>query len=451
MIRKAFPIVPVLVGVLILLFAAKDRAAPTQSQPEELASLVRVITTTPQFFTPRITGFGTVIPSRTLDVIAQVSARVAHVNEQLTRGAFIAKGDILAILSAEDFELEIAEASSDIAIADINLEELEVELLAQQKSLEIAKAAFDLENKELSRLRTLLERRVISEQQVENQQALVFEREATVQDLENKIALNPIRKKALKHAKRKSELTLETARLNRSRTVIRAPFDARVARVDIGIGKFVAAGTSIGELDGTDTASIDVQLNPVSMSEFAGLLYEVRTEASTGLRNVSKELEKLSATVRIGYGGAWQAKVDRISDTVDPDTRSLGLIVSVDNPYDDAHPGTRTPLVKGMFATVELTGPEVPNKTVLPRSAVTNGKVMTVSGDNRLVLADVQIAYHHEDIVVLKAPLAAGTRVIVSDLSPAIEGMLLTPIEDEAALRSLSLPTYDLHGRESGS
>ncbi len=451
MLRKIFPILPVLVGVLVLLFAAQDRAAPMRSQPEEFASLVRVITTAPQFFTPRITGFGTVAPSRTLEVIAQVSARVTYVNKHLKRGAFISEGDVLAILSAEDFELEIAEASSDIAVADINLEELAVELRAQQKSLKIAKAAFDLENRELSRLRTLLERRVFSEQQVENQQALVLEREATVQDLENEIALNPIRNKALEQAKRKSELNLETARLNHSRTVIRAPFDARVARVDIEIGKFVASGTSIGELDGIDTASIDVQLNPVSMSEFAGLLYEVHTEPGAGLRNVSRELEKLSARVRIGYGGAWQAKVDRISDTVDPDTRSLGLIVSVNNPYDDAHPGTRTPLVKGMFATVELTGPEVPNKTVLPRSAVTNDKVMTVSGDNRLVLVDAQIAYHHEDFVVLKAPLATGTRVIVSDLSPAIEGMLLEPIKDDAALRNLSLAIGNVPGGESGS
>lgn len=439
--RKTLVILPVIIGVLVLLLAVSGRDAPTRSRPGEIATVVRVVTTAPQSFTPRITGFGTVTPSRTLDLIARVSGQVTHINKDLKRGAFVSAGDVLASLSPEDFELEVAEATSDIAAADVNLEELSVALRAQQKSLEIARTALDLENRELNRLKTLLERMVISDQQVENQQAAVLQQETAVQNLENEIALNPVKQKALEQARRRNELRLETARLNRSRTVIRAPFDARVARVGIEIGKFVAAGTSIGELDGIDAASIDVQLNPVSISEFAGLLYRGRADAEDGLQNVGGKLEKLSARVRIESGSTWPAKVKRISDTVDPDTRSLGLIVNVDNPYDDVRPGTRAPLVKGMFVKVELTGPEVSERTILPRSAVVNDKIMIVSGDNRLVLANAVVAYRHEDIVVLEAPLPAGTRVIVSDVSPAIEGMLLKPVEDDVATRNLALAT----------
>lgn len=449
--KKTLAILPVLVGILVLLLAVSGRNTPTRSQPAETETVVRVITTAPRSFIPRITGYGTVAPSRTVDLIAQVSARVVYVSDSLKRGAFVSEGDIFATLSVEDFELEIAEAGSEIASAEVNLEELAVELQAQQKSLQIAMAGLDLEVRELNRLETLLERNVTSDQQVENQQAAVLQQKTAVQNLENEIALNPIKKKALEQAKRKSELRLETARLNRARTVIRAPFDARVARVDIEIGKFVAAGTSIGELDGTDAASIDVQLNPVSMSQFAGLLFEGRKETDAGLRNVSRELERISAFVRIGSGGAWPAQVKRFSDTVDPDTRSLGLIVGVDNPYDDAQPGTRTPLVKGMFAAVELAGPKIVDRTIVPHSAVVNGKIKVVTEDNRLAFLDAQIAFHHNDTVVLKSSLPVGTRVIVSDISPAIEGMLLRPVEDDVLAGEISSSTGTSNSADSGS
>ncbi|MEO9738466.1 MAG: HlyD family efflux transporter periplasmic adaptor subunit [Hyphomicrobiales bacterium] len=433
--KKTLAILPVLIGILVLVLAASGKNTPTRLQPTETVTVARVTTADPQAFIPRITGFGTVAPSRTVDLIAQVSARVVQVGEGLKRGAFVSKGDVLATLSAEDFELEIAEAGSEIASAEVNLEELAVGLQAQQKSLEIAKAVLDLEVLELNRFKTLLDRKVISDQQVENQQAAVLQQETAVQNLRNEIALNPVKRKALEQARRKSELRLETARLGHARTVIRAPFDARVARVDIEIGKFVAAGTSIGELDGTEAASIDVQLNPVSMSQFAGLLFEGRPEADAGLRNLGRELERISAVVRIGSSGAWPATVKRISDTVDPETRSLGLIVGVDNPYDDARPGTRTPLVKGMFATVELAGPEIADRSIVPRNAVVNGKIKIVSQNNRLAFADAQIAFQHGDVVVLRSALPAGTRVVVSDLSPAIEGMLLRPVEDNLPSR----------------
>ena len=61
--------------------------------------------------------------------------------------------------------------------------------------------------------------------------------------------------------------------------------------------------------------------------------------------------------VRLGFpetGLGWEVEVTRISDTVDPETRSIGVIVSVPSPYGRVRPGERPPLIKGMFASVEL-------------------------------------------------------------------------------------------------
>ncbi|WP_428645877.1 efflux RND transporter periplasmic adaptor subunit [Roseibium sp.] len=438
--RKLLILPPVLAGAAVLYLAISGKEAPKRAEIGETATVVRVVSATPRSFVPRVTGYGTVAPSRTLDAIAQVSGRVTHINPSFKRGDFIAEGDILLTLSQEDYELEIAEAETDIASADVDLEELALTLETQKKSLEIAKASLDLEERELKRLRTLLERKVISDQQVENQESVVLQQKSTVQDLENDIALNPVKRKALEQAKAKNQVRLDTAKLNLARTTIRAPFDARVSKVNVEIDQFVAAGTSIGGLDGVDAADIDVQISPASMAGFANLAFPGLLDTEEGVFRARRSLDRLSATVRVGSVGdaaTWDARVKRVSDTVDPDTRSVGLIVTVDKPYDTIRPGLKPPLVKGMFAEVELSAPPVPDQVLLPRNAVLGGQLMTVSADNRLVLTPAEIAYQVDDVVVLKSGLATGTKVVVSDVSPVIEGMLLMPVEDEAVTESL--------------
>lgn len=438
--RKLLILPPVLAGAAVLYLAVSGRDAPKRVEIGETATVVRVVTATQRPFVPRVTGYGTVAPSRTLDAIAQVSGRVTYINPNFKRGDFIAEGDVLLKLSPEDYELEIAEAQSDIASAEVDLEELAVTLETRKKSLEIAKAGLALEERELTRLKTLLDRRVISDQQVENQESIVLQQKATVQDLENDIALNPVRQKALEQAKAKNRVRLETAKLNLSRTTIKAPFGARVSQVSVEIDQFVAAGTSIGALDGIEAADIDVQISPANMAGFANLAFPGLLDTEEGLMRAHLSLDRLSAKVRVGSvgdGAVWDARVKRVSDTVDPDTRSIGLIVSVDKPYASVRPGIRPPLVKGMFTEVELSAPPVPDQVLLPRSAVQGGRIKTVSNDNRLVLTPAEVAYQVDDIVVLKSGVDAGTKVIVSDVSPVIEGMLLKPVEDADVTESL--------------
>jgi len=444
LLRKALILPPVVLGAAVLYYAVSGREAPKRAEIAETATVARVVTVEPTDFVPRVIGYGTVDPARTLDAIAQVSGRVIYLNPSFKRGDFVSEGDVLLKLSPEDYELEIAEAQTDIASADVDLEELAVTLETQKKSLEISKAVLDLEQKELARLKTLLERKVISDQQVENQEAVVLQQRSLVQDLENDIALNPVKQKALEQAKRKNEVRLETAQLNLARTTIKAPFNARVARVSVEIDKYVAAGSSIGELDGIEAADIDVQISPANMAGFANLAFPGQLDTDEGVLRARRSLDRLSARVHVGSVGdaaTWSARVKRVSDTVDPDTRSVGLIVTVDKPYDTIRPGVRPPLVKGMFTEVELSAPAVADRIILPRNAVQNGKVKTVTDDNRLALVDVQVGYHFDDIVVLDSALPAGTKVIVSDVSPVINGMLLKPVEDETVQERLTAAT----------
>jgi multidrug efflux pump subunit AcrA (membrane-fusion protein) len=132
----------------------------------------------------------------------------------------------------------------------------------------------------------------------------------------------------------------------------------------------------------------------------------------------------------------WEARFARMSDTLDPDTRTIGVIVEVDQPYAGVQPGKRPPLVKGLFVEVELRGPPRPERLVVPRHALHKDRVYLLEG-HRLSLRPVEVDSLLPDYAVIGAGLAPGDRVVVSDLVPAIEGMRLQGQADEDALDRL--------------
>jgi len=134
----------------------------------------------------------------------------------------------------------------------------------------------------------------------------------------------------------------------------------------------------------------------------------------------------------------WPAKVDRISDTIDQKSGTLGVIVRVDTAYSGAEPGKRPPLTKGMFVEVDLTAPPLEG-IVIPRSALRDGKVMLVDPDSRLLTVQVTPRLVQDEIALIDKGLEPGSKVVVSALSPAVEGMLLNTTQDKALEARLAL------------
>jgi multidrug efflux pump subunit AcrA (membrane-fusion protein) len=153
------------------------------------------------------------------------------------------------------------------------------------------------------------------------------------------------------------------------------------------------------------------------------------------------EVLGLSATVRLRSGDfavEWAARFARISATIDPETRTVGVIVAVDEPYRRARPPVRPPLVKNMFVEVELRGKPLPATPVIPRSALVGDEVFVAGPDNRLERRKVEVSLLQTNFVAIGRGLEAGERVIVSDLSPAIDGMLIDPVPDEGLAQRLA-------------
>jgi len=84
-----------------------------------------------------------------------------------------------------------------------------------------------------------------------------------------------------------------------------------------------------------------------------------------------------------------------------------------------------------MYCEMALQAPPRPDTVVLPRSAAWNGCVYLVDTNGRLRKKAVQVAFAQDDLVVLESGLDGGETVIVSDPTPAIEGMKVDPVIDE--------------------
>lgn len=223
------------------------------------------------------------------------------------------------------------------------------------------------------------------------------------------------------------------------RTVIRAPFDMRVASLKVEADQYVSVGQSLFEGDAVDRVEIEAQ---VAMSALRRLFIG-RPDFKIDIQRFGEkfsEIVNMEPVVQMDLGNhvaQWQAEFVRFSDTVDADTRTMGVVVAVDRPYDKIKPGYRPPLSKGMFVKVVLSGKFRSQRLVVPRSSVRAGVVYVADENNRLRRRPVKTLFSQGDVTVIDEGLEAGERVVVSDLVPAVEGMLLHIQIDQALNQSL--------------
>jgi RND family efflux transporter MFP subunit len=259
-----------------------------------------------------------------------------------------------------------------------------------------------------------------------------------VQTLKNRLTLIPTQRRLLESQAARAERDLD-------RTRILAPFDLRIANLEVEADQYVGIGQTLFEGDAVDRVEMDVQVPLFALRR----LFLDRPELVVEPTRISEQLPAvvgLDPLVRLDLGdhiAEWDAEFVRIDDQVDPQTRTIGVVVAVDRPFEQIIPGLRPPLSKGMFVEVILRGRSFGDRVVVPRSAVRNGAVYLVDDDERLRLQPVELLFSQDDWAVIAEGVAPGDRVVLSDLIPAVPGMLLYPQPDAelaAALARLGQP-----------
>ena len=437
--KKLLIWVPIALGVAAVLWAVNARQGPQRIPPEERTTSVRTVPAAAVDAVPRALGYGNVKPGKVWEAVAEVSGTVIFRHPELQRGAILPAGTELLRIDPADYRLAVAQIEANIRAVEAQIAVLEARAVNTRRSLAIEERSVALGRTQLERTRELLQRGAVSQSDADREERSVLAGEQVVQNLRNAATLLPAERAVQEAARDQLRAQLETARRNLSRTTIAAPFTCRIAAVNVELAQFAAKGQILVEADSLDVAEVIAQ---VPIGRALTLLppgFELPQDPGAAMPRLS-EIVDIQAVVRLRTGDAsieWPARFSRMSDTVDPRTRTAGVIVAVDQPYRRVAAGQRPPLVKNMYVEVELRGPPRLGAVVIPRAALRGSQVYVVGSDERLHFREVQVDFVQTNFVVLRSGLAPGERVVISDLPFAVEGMRLAAVADRAAEANL--------------
>jgi RND family efflux transporter MFP subunit len=408
------------------MWMAQGRQPPLMVEPGEPTRTVRVIEAPLLDLVPNAEGYGPVEPAKVWTAVSQVAGRVVEIHPKLRDGEILAKGTELLRIDPVDYELALAQSKAELA-------ELEVQEQNARASLEIEQRNLDLARQELERNQSLVRQGTTSQSAVDEAERAMLAIRSAVQNLDNTLSLIPTQRALLEAKADRSARDLEHTR-------IVAPFDMRVANLAVEADQYVGIGQSLFEGDAVERVEIAAQ---VALSALRRLFLgrEVLELEITRLNEILPEIVGLDPLVRLDLGNyvaEWQAEFVRFDDAVDPKTRTMGVVVAVDRPFEKVIPGYRPPLSKGMFVQVVLRGKSQKPRVVVPRSAVRGGAVLVADREDRLRRRPVDVLFSQGTVTVISRGLEAGERVVVSDLVPAVEGMLLQVQTDDVLSTALA-------------
>lgn len=441
LLRKSLAFVtPVALGALALFIMTKARTEPNRRPPEEQGRAVRVLTIAEHTATPRATGYGVVRSQREWKLVAEVSGRVVELNEELETGRILRKGEKLLKIDPQAYRITAAQQKATVANANAQLSELAAKERNTKASLKITERSLELSTKDYERAKQLFASGTVSETEVDEAERKMLSDQTSVQNLKNTLAEIPANRRALKAQADQYRAGVAGAELDISRTELLVPFDLRIRSVNVTPSELVTVGTTLAEGDGIGVAEIPAQL---SIGSIAPLIQGARPPSAVSPQSMSRlpASDLLDATVRLESGqitAQWEAQVDRF-ENVDPETRTVGVVVVVDKPFDRARPGEQPPLVRGMYVEVELRGKPRPGCKAIPRAALHGKSVHLVNADKRLEIRPVELAFIQDTYACVSAGVEPGDELILTRLVPAIDGMLLAPVVDEAASEALEV------------
>lgn len=356
-----------------------------ETVPEEKtdsAKIVQTIPLVPQTRSVAVSASGSVVPSRKVVIKPQVTGQVIWQGESITIGGHVKAGDELIRIDPKDYELALAEVQSNFEQARFEREvESGRQVIAKREWAELQS---DLDMEEVNKSL------VLREPHLRRAEALM----------------------------EKARNDIEIAELQRSRTVITAPFNAMVIEESVEVGQLLNPGSDICELVGTDEFWIQVTL-PFSQLKWVQFPEEGRPGA----------VAKVILDMGDGESVIWKGRIIRLLSDLDPLGRMARLIVSVTDPLDlRRRSASKLPLLLGSFVEVKIEAGELEDTLTIPRAALREGNRIWVVGDDHLLrILPATVLWRETETVLISNNLEKGDLLIVSDLRAALPGMKVIP------------------------
>ena len=409
------------------------RPEPEKKEEQDLAPLVQVVPADIRSGRLTIAGSGTVRAREEVNLAAEVAGKLVYVNPNLREGQTIGNGAVLFRIDPTDYRNAVQSARADIAARRVDVlqarEEMaiaraELEQFEQRSGQPGSKLYAGVDENDYAA--KILPPESLAKESTANTQS------ANADNQPNRLATREPQLRSARAGLQRAQAQLADANSALNRTTVRAPFAGIVRSEEIAKGSYVAPGQNLGSIVNSTSFEAVIPLSEKEAALIPGLFGGGRTEASVFLE----------------YGGAtyrWQAFVDRVSNVLNPQTRTIDVFLRVPNPLrggapaalasggqDDGALASRAPpLLVGSFVEAEIQGPELGEYAAIPLAALrSDNQIWLVEkGKVRVVQAEI-IQRKDDEVIVQSENLGTKPQVIIAGLANAINGQKVRTTKD---------------------
>jgi RND family efflux transporter MFP subunit len=403
----------ILVAIIIAMVMVILRPEAERRIIEETGRLVEVFTAKAEKVQMYIEAYGTVEPREALKLVAEVRGQIVDISSSFKEGGFAKKGTRLIQIDPRTYKLEVQRRNVQIKQAEAEIKRLQQEVLNLQARIKIAKSDVSLAEGEYFRLKKLTDRKVIAQSTVDKAEQQYLASLQRLQILENQLALTGPQKEQLLAQRDLTKVLFQEAQLDLERSGSIALFDGWVLEKTVEVGQHVNVGQNMGRIYSAGQLDIEVR---IPVKDFKWFPADLNQGAAV-------EADIIFETD--GAQRTWNGRVSRIKAEMDDRTRTLPMVVEVDEASGAAEDQGSLRLRPGMFVRVRIKGKVVDQAFVLPRHVVYPGDIVYTFKDNRLMIKPVSVLRAYKDSVIVSQGLAEGDQIIKTPLSAATDGMLL--------------------------
>ena len=374
-VRILIPIVLIILAVGVGKIIIKTAHKPKRKHPQKNAYQVEVKTlkAIDQAVHVRVTG--TVIPARKITLRARVSGEIIKVSPNFIDGGRFKKGEEILRIDPVDYKLALAQREAAVAEA--------------QFQLKLEEGQHDI---------------------AAHEWALISKTSGKDEEIDKDLALRTPHLKFRKARLAAAKAELEKAKLNLSRTILRAPFNTMILERKTDVGTQANMQEPLAILTDTDEYYVRA-LVPIEELKWIQI----------GFTNGSP------ATISRTRGEPVKGRVIRLEGQLQERGRMAQILISIKNPLQD-----KNPLLINEYVHLNIQGTVVKNSYRIPRFALRDDHfVWLLSKEKTLKIRKIKVYWRDAQSVLVSDGLHDGERLILTNLSTPIEGMKLRLVGDK--------------------
>ena len=424
--RRALFVIP---AVFISLLAACEKK---QNEPAlEKAILVEVVGVRQGKIAKEIKFTGSIEANTEVKVFPKITATIEAMKVDL--GDPIKKGDVIALLESDELRAQLAQTRAALEVMQAKWAQMEVgaraEELAQAEDL-VAKARANLKDAESNyrRMKALLDRGTVARRQFESAELAYTVAKADLNSAQER--LDMLREGATKEDRQalqaqvnQAKAALDLARIRLSYTRITSPIDGTISERFFDPGDLAVPTKALVTVVQMDTVTV--------------IVYFPENQIRYMVPGIQSRLTVAAYPDQVFYG-----RIDRVSPTLNPETRMFSAEIKVLNEKHLLRPG--------MFTTVTLSVDPHSSALLVPKEAVLyreeyvenpEGSKSEISRINYLFVVEggrahmrrVSLGHESGTVVEISQGVKKGEQVVVRGLHKLNDGDRIKVVKGEGS------------------